>query len=68
MNTLVVNKNNFQTKQVFDYDQTPSTMPIIEKRSSSKKFQQAVEACRGVTVDAFFDELDNRLKKHYQNE
>ena len=36
-------------------------------KSSKKDFYQAVKACNGTSVDAFFDELDGRLKKHYIN-
>jgi hypothetical protein len=67
MTTLVIRENNLQSKQILDYARTRSSVTAVEKKKSSEELQQAVKACQGVTVDAFFDELDSRLKQHYQN-
>ena len=37
--------------------------PVVETRK--KSFQEAVAECNGVSVDEFFDEIDERIKRRF---
>lgn len=65
MTTLIIKDNSSQARHFLNYAKTLPFAKVIERESSKKDFHQAVEACNGTSVDAFFNELDERLKKHY---
>ena len=66
MATIIINDSSTQARHFLNYAKTLPFAKIIEEKSSKKSFHQAVEACNGISVDAFFNELDERLKKHYK--
>ena len=37
--------------------------PVAETKK--KSFQEAVAECNGVSIDEFFDELDERIKRRF---
>jgi hypothetical protein len=42
--------------------------PVLSRRAAEpkkKSFEEAVAECNGITVDEFFDELDERIKKRF---
>jgi len=65
MTTLIINNNSPQAKHFLNYAKTLPFAKVIEEELSKKDFHQAIEACNGTSVDAFFNKLDERLKKHY---
>ena len=63
MTTAIIEDNNVQTKSFLEIIQPlPITPMVAEKRMS---FEEAVKECNAITVDAFFDELDERIKKRF---
>jgi len=58
MDTLVI-EDVFCKEQSF---RSP-VRPMIEPKK--KSFEEAVAECNGISVDAFFDKLDERIKKRF---
>jgi len=52
-----------QAKQFIRYVRTLPFATVMERKK--KSFQEAVAECNGVSVDTFFDELDERIKKRF---
>ena len=65
MTTIVIEESSAQAKQLLEYIKTLPFATIVEKKK--KSFHEAAEECDAVQVDTFFDELDNRIKKHYNH-
>ena len=63
MTTVIIEDNGVQAKSFVEYARTlPFATIVTEKK---KGFEEAVSECNGITVDAFFDELDERIKKRF---
>ena len=58
MDTLVVEKSALKGQRF----RTP-LRPVLEPKKMS--FDEAVVECNGISVDAFFDNLDERIKKRF---
>jgi hypothetical protein len=67
MTTLIINDNSPQAKHFLNYAKTLPFAKVVEESDTKKDFQKGITESKGVSVDAFFDELDNRLKEHYRN-
>ncbi len=61
--TLKINLNSPQAISFMSYAET---LPFVavEKRNG-KTFEEAVKECNGISVDEFFDELDERIKRRF---
>ena len=63
MATIIINETTPSAKNLVNYI---STLPFAEVREDDKKsFAQASAECKGVSVDEFFDELDERIKRRF---
>lgn len=66
MATIIIEDNNPQTEKLLEYLKTLPFVTIIEDKK--KNFCEAAEECNAVSVDEFFDELNDRIKKHFRHE
>ncbi len=62
----IENNQNIQTNDFLNRQSCKRIVAIVEAGKNEEKFDKAVLDCKGVTVDDFFDELENRLKKYYE--
>ena len=60
MDTLVAEKRVYQEQKHCSPVHT-----VVEQKK--KSFEEAVAECNGITVEAFIDELRNRVKERYRN-
>jgi len=65
MTTIIIEENSLQAKQLLEYIKTLPFVTVVKEKKSN--FQKAAEECGAVSVDAFFDELDDRIKKHFNH-
>ena len=65
MATVIIEENSAQAKQLLEHIKTLPFATIVEEEQ--KSFSEAAKECNAVTVDEFFDELDNRIKKHFNH-
>jgi Mg/Co/Ni transporter MgtE len=65
MATIIIKENSPQAKQLLEYLKTLSYATVIE--NTEKSLEEAVEECNAVSVDDFFDELDDRIKKRFKH-
>ena len=63
MTTIIIEENSPQAKQLLEYIKTLPFATVVEEKK--KNFREAAEECNAVSVDEFFDELDNRIKESY---
>ncbi len=63
MTTVIIEDNSLQAKLLLEYIKTLPFATVIE--DDKKSFREAAEECNAVSVDEFFDELDNSIKKRY---
>ena len=63
MTTIIIEENSPQAKQLLEYIKMLPFATVIEEKK--KGFREAAEECDAVSVDEFFDDLDNRIKKRY---
>ena len=63
MTTVIINETSPHAKNLLNYIRT---LPFAEVREAEKKsFAQASAECNAATVDEFFDELDERIKRRF---
>ena len=63
MATIIINETTPSAKNLVNYI---STLPFAEVKEDGKKsFAQASAECNAVSVDEFFDELDERIKRRF---
>ena len=63
MTTIIIEDNSVQAKQFIKFACTlPYTTLVGPKK---KKFEEAAAECNAVSVDEFFDELDERIKRRF---
>ena len=69
METLIIENNSTQAQNFINFAQTLPFVKIISTSAElpKKSLQQAVAESSATTVDVFFDELENRIKKHPRN-
>jgi len=65
MATIIIEESSAQAKQLLEHIKTLPFATIVEEKQ--KSFEEASEECNAVTVDVFFDELNNRIKKHFKH-
>ncbi len=41
------------------------SLPFVSVEKEKKTFEEAVEECNAISVDEFFDELDERIKRRF---
>ena len=61
MTTIIIEDSSLQAKQLLEYIKTLPFATIVENKKES--FSEAAKECNAVTVNTFFDKLDNRIKK-----
>jgi len=64
MTTIVIEDNSPQARQLLEFIKTLPYATVLEEKSCCRK---AVEECDTITVDAFFDELDDRIREHFKH-
>ena len=65
MATIIIKENSSQAKQLLEYLRTLSYATVIEE--PEKSLEEAAQECNAVSVDDFFDELDDRIKKRFRH-
>ena len=65
MTTIIIEDNSPQAKQLLEFIKTLPYATVIEEKK--KSFREAAEECNAVTVDTFFDELNDSIKKHFNH-
>jgi hypothetical protein len=65
MTTVIIEENSPHAKELLDYIKTFSFATVVEEKK--KSFREAARECNAVSVDTFFDELDDRIKKRFNN-
>lgn len=63
MTTIIIEENSPQAKQLLEYIKTLPFATVIEKTS----FQEAAAECNAVSVDTFFDEVNDSIRKRFNN-
>ena len=65
MTTVLIEESSPQARHLLEYIKTlPFATVVVEKK---KNFHEAAEDCNAVSVDTFFDELDDRIKKRFNH-
>ena len=62
MTTVIIKSNSVQARSFIEYARMLPFATVVEKK---KSFEEAVAECNGVSVDEFFDELDERIKRRF---
>lgn len=65
MTTIIIEENSPQARQLIAYIKTLPYATVVEEKK--KSFHEAAEECNSVSVDTFFDELDDRIKKRFDH-
>ena len=65
MTTVIIEENCLQAKQLLEYIKTLPFATVVEEKK--KTFEEAAKECNAVTVDEFIDELESRIKSHFNN-
>ena len=63
MTTMIVKDYSAQAKRLIEFVRTLPFVTVVEEKK--KSFVEAAKECNAVSVDAFFDELDERIKKRF---
>ncbi len=63
MTTVIIEDNSPQARKLLEYIATLPFATVVEEKKK-RSFHEAAEECNSITVDTFFDELDDRIKKH----
>jgi hypothetical protein len=69
MTTIIVDNNSEQAQSFIEFARTLPFVKSIETSpvKPSADIDMAAAECNATTLDAFFDELDNRIKKRFSN-
>lgn len=65
MTTIIIEENSPQAKKLLEYIKTLPFVTVVEEKK--KSFQEAAAECNAVSVDDFFDELNNGIRKRFEN-
>jgi len=63
MTTVLIEESNIQAKSFVEYVRTLPFATVVEPKK--KSFEEASKECNAISVDTFFDELDERIKKRF---
>ena len=63
MTTMIIEDSNPQAKQFIKFARMLPFTTVVE--TPKKSFKEAAADCNAVSVDTFFDELDERIKKRF---
>ena len=63
METLIIEDSSVQAKHFINFARSLPFVTVVE--SNNKSFDEAAAKCNAVSVDTFFDELDERIKKRF---
>ena len=61
MTTILIEDNSVQAKQFVKFAGTLPYATVVAPKK--KSFKEACAECNAITVDEFFDELDERIDK-----
>ncbi len=71
MATVIIEGNSPQAMGLLEFIKTLPFAKVIEEPKAAatpkKSFREAAAECNSISVDAFFDELDNRIRKHFNH-
>lgn len=65
MTTIIIEGNSPQAKKLLEYVKTLPYVTVVDEEK--KNFREAAEECEAVPVDEFFDELNERIKAHFDH-
>jgi hypothetical protein len=67
METLLIDNSSLQAQSFLNSAKTLTFVKSVQTSNiqPSKDIFQAAKACNATTVDVFFDEVDNRIKKRF---
>ena len=63
MTTVIIEENSAQARRFVEFARTLPFATVVEAEAQKKSFRKASAECGAVSVDAFFDELDERIRK-----
>ena len=63
MTTMIIEDNSVQAKHFINFARTLPFATVVETKK--KSFEEACAECNAVSVDTFFDELDERIKRRF---
>jgi hypothetical protein len=63
MTTLIIDDKCTQAKQFIRFAGTLPFATVVKE--NKKNFEESAAECDAVSVDSFFDELDERIKKRF---
>ena len=63
MTTIIIEENSPQARQLIAYIKTLPYATVVEEKK--KSFHEAAEECNAVSVDTFINELNDSIKKHF---
>ena len=63
MTTIIIEDKDVQANKFIDFVRTLPFATVVEKKK--KSYRQASEECNAVSVDTFFDKLDERIKRRF---
>jgi hypothetical protein len=63
MTTVFIEDYGVQSQNLIEHIRSFPFATVVEKEK--KSFKEAANECNAVSVDAFFDELDERIKKRF---
>ena len=69
METLFVDNSSLQAQSFLEFAKTLTFVKSAQmpNKQPAKDVFQAAKDCNATTVDVFFDEVDNRIKKRFNN-
>ena len=69
METLIVDSSSLQAQSFLNFAKTLTFVKSVQTPNTqfSKDIFQAAKECNATTVDVFFDEVDNRNRKHFNH-
>lgn len=65
MTTIIIEENNPQAKLLLEYIKTLPFAAVVEE--SKMSYDEAAKACDAVSVEEFFEELNNRISKRFED-
>ena len=63
MTTMIIEDSSVQAKHFIKFARSLPFATVVE--SKKKSFDEAAIECNAVSVDTFFDELDERIKRRF---
>ena len=63
MTTVFIDSADAQATSFVEFARTLPFATVVEEKK--KSFEEACAECNAISVDAFFDELDERIKKRF---